>query len=107
MREVELVNAKFSIIETGVFLWSRKALKKNQIIDERSLKLKSLGLLPLEIGVVTAKVTVRCSLAVDGAQELQVPDDGIGAKVEILIHDRQQSVVVVSVETGVVAVHVD
>ena len=71
------------------------------------LKLKCLGLLPLEIRVVAAEVTIRGSLAIDGAQELKVPDDGIRPEIEVLIHDGQQGVVVVAVEAGVVAVHID
>ena len=46
----------------------------------------SVGLLPGEVGVFSAEVTVGCRLFVDGATQVQVADDCARAQVEGLFH---------------------
>ena len=45
-----------------------------------------VGLLPGQVQVVPAKVAIGGQLAIDGAAELQVPDDGAGTQVKGLLH---------------------
>merc|ERR1712023_400634 len=54
---------------------------------------QGLGLLPGEVGVVTAKVTTAGRLPVDGAQQLEVADDAARAEVKVLLHNLEDLLV--------------
>lgn len=53
-----------------------------------SQQLGFVGLLPGELGQLAAEVPVIGGLAVDGAAQVEVANDGAGAQVEVLAHQR-------------------
>src|SRR5215831_16256031 len=53
-----------------------------------------VGLLPRELGVLAAEVTVGGRLLVDGAQEVELLDERAGAAVEVGAHDLGEAVLV-------------
>src|SRR3989344_1877411 len=52
-----------------------------------------IGLLPAEFGLFAAEVAVGCGLLIDRAQQVQHLDDALRAQVEMLTHQRCQTLV--------------
>ncbi len=55
-----------------------------------NLELELLGLLPSEVSILTTEVTIRSSLLVDRASELEIADDATGAEIEVLEDDLEE-----------------
>lgn len=67
-----------------------------------SLEDEFLGLLPCEVGVVSAEVTVCGGLLVDGSQQVKLLDDVAWAEVEVLLHDLDEVLVSAATLDGAV-----
>ena len=52
-----------------------------------SLEVELLGLLPCEVGIVSAEVSVSCGLLVNRSQQIKFLDDVAWAEVEVLLND--------------------
>ena len=64
-------------------------LSKNSFSYLRVLSLEDelLGLLPCEIGIGSAEVSISCSLLVNRSQQIKFLDDVAWAEVEVLLND--------------------
>ena len=68
---------------------------------------ESLGLLPCEVGIGSAEVSVLGGLLIDGSEKVELLDDVAWAEVEVLLHNSDEVLISAATLDGAVRFDVD